>query len=209
MLNFCRLKNSNTFFLIFVLFVSTIPIHSQDRNSSQNSISTRRTFLNWHQGLGLATWSAWLATNLAGEGKYNEDKNFYKLRDNLPDQILTSYLIQPSNDKLFLYSVVKNFREEEGLSQHGQLAYLTFGLYSATAIMAFTAPSKIEDNRTEGWSTILTHKSMIFIHLPAMLMLPTLGQKLEHGTYADLQNMRNVGWLGFSALTVSIATFYF
>lgn len=164
--------------------------------------------MNWHQGLGFATWASWLATNLAGEGNYNEDKQFYKLRDTLPNQILTSYLAQPSDDKLLLYSIVKNYHEE-GTSQHGQLAYLTVGLYTATAFLSFAAPAKLENEPTEGWSTILTHKSMIFLHLPAMLLLPSLGQKLEHGTYGDLQNMRNVGWLGFSALTVSIATFYF
>lgn len=206
-----RLKIHYLILPLYILFgtFSNGSLFSDETKNIQSDLIKRRNYLNWHQGLGFVTWTSWLATNLVGEGKYNEDKEFYKLRDTLPNQILSSYLIQPSDDKLLLYSIVKNYREEERLSQHGQLAYLTFGLYTATAYFAFAAPSKVDTEPTEGWSTILTHKSMIFIHLPAMLLLPSLGQKLEHGTYNDLQNMRNVGWLGFSALTISIATFYF
>ena len=99
-------------------------------------VSTRRTYLNWHQGLGLATWVSWLATNIAGEEEYKEKYKFYKLRDNLPNQLLAYYAVEPSNDKLFLYYVVKNFEEKEH-SSHGQLGYLTFGLYTATAAFSF------------------------------------------------------------------------
>lgn len=193
---------------VFLNLVTNSILNAEPTPQNRESLNSRRTYLNWHQGLGLAAWGSWLATNLAGEAKYNEDKFFYKLRDTLPSQILTSYLIEPSNDKLLLYTITKNYHEE-GTSEHGKLAYLTVGLYSASAYFAFMAPGKIDDTRTEGWSTIFTHKAMIFVHLPAMLALPSLGQKLEHGTAQDLENMRNVGWLGFSAFTISIASFYF
>jgi hypothetical protein len=206
------MKNlKSTFWISVYVFLNLMTnsiLNAEPTSQNRETLNTRRTYLNWHQGLGLAAWGSWLATNIAGEAKYNEDKFFYKLRDTLPSQILTSYLIEPSNDKLLLYTITKNYHEE-GTSEHGKLAYLTVGLYSASAYFAFMAPGKIDDTRTEGWSTIFTHKAMIFIHLPAMLALPSLGQKLEHGTAQDLENMRNVGWLGFSALTISIASFYF
>jgi hypothetical protein len=206
------MKNlKSTFWISVYVFLNLMTnsiLNAEPTSQNRETLNTRRTYLNWHQGLGLAAWGSWLATNIAGEAKYNEDKFFYKLRDTLPSQILTSYLIEPSNDKLLLYTITKNYHEE-GTSEHGKLAYLTVGLYSASAYFAFMAPGKIDDTRTEGWSTIFTHKAMIFVHLPAMLALPSLGQKLEHGTAQDLENMRNVGWLGFSALTISIASFYF
>ncbi len=202
--------NQKIFYLaiVYILINFNSTLFSQTITQNRESLNSRRTYLNWHQGLGLAAWGSWLATNLAGEASYNEDKPLYKLRDTLPSQILTSYLLEPTNDKLLLYTITKNYHEE-GTSEHGKLAYLTVGLYSASAYFAFMAPGKIEDTRTEGWNTIFTHKAMIFIHLPAMLLLPSLGQKLEHGTAQDLENMRNVGWLGFSALSISIASFYF
>ncbi len=202
--------NQKIFYLaiVYILINFNSTLFSQTITQNRESLNSRRTYLNWHQGLGLAAWGSWLATNIAGEAKYNEDKSFYKLRDTLPSQILTSYLIEPTNDKLLLYTITKNYHEE-GTSEHGKLAYLTVGLYSASAYFAFMAPGKIDDTRTEGWSTIFTHKAMIFVHLPAMLALPSLGQKLEHGSAQDLENMRNVGWLGFSALSISIASFYF
>jgi hypothetical protein len=203
------MKDLERFFIyLFICIATSSILNAEPVSQNRESLNSRRTYLNWHQGLGLAAWGSWLATNIAGEAKYNEDKNFYKLRDTLPSQILTSYLIEPSNDKLLLYTITKNYHEE-GTSEHGKLAYLTVGLYSASAYLAFMAPGKIDDTRTEGWSTIFTHKAMIFVHLPAMLALPSLGQKLEHGSAQDLENMRNVGWLGFSALTISIASFYF
>ncbi len=193
---------------IFIKIPASSKLSAEPISQNKESLNSRRTYLNWHQGLGLAAWGSWLATNIAGEAKYNEDKAFYKLRDTLPSQILNSYLLEPSNDKLLYYTIAKNYHEE-GTSEHGKLAYLTVGLYSASAYFAFMAPGKIEDTRTEGWSTIFTHKAMIFVHLPTILVLPSLGQKLEHGTAQDLENMRNVGWLGFSALSISIASFYF
>lgn len=174
--------------------------------SEESSNTKRRSYLNWHQGLGLATWVSWLATNLAGEAAYKEDYKFYKLRDTLPNQILAAYAVEPTNDKLFIYYAVKNF-EEKGGSTHGQLGYLTFGLYTASAAFAFLSPAKTDNSPEEGWNTIWTHKSMIFIHLPAMLALPYIGANMH--TAKDVDNMRAIGWIGFSALSVSIATFYF
>ena len=46
---------------------------------------------------------------------------------------------------------------------------------------------------------------MIFIHLPAMLALPYIGANLH--TAQDVDRMREIGWLGFSALTISIEAF--
>ena len=189
-----------------ILLLSLFLLNSLTNPLISDEISSRRSYLNWHQGLGLATWGTWLATNIAGEQKYKEEHGYFELRDKLPNQILTSYLIQPSNDKLLLYYAIKNF-EEEGHSSHGQLGALTFVLYSATASMAFLSPGRLNDVPEEGWTTMFTHKSMIFIHLPAMISLAYLGSNLEEAR--DLENMRNIGWAGFSALTVSLATFYF
>ncbi|MBP7284059.1 MAG: hypothetical protein KBA66_20920 [Leptospiraceae bacterium] len=190
------------FFAFILIYIFTV----SNTFSEETSNTKRRTYLNWHQGLGLATWVSWLATNLAGEEEYREKYKFYQLRDNLPNQLLAYYAVEPSNDKLLLYYVVKNFEEKEH-STHGQLGYLTFGLYTASAAFAFLSPAKIDNSPEEGWNTIWTHKSMIFIHLPAMLALPYIGANMH--TAKDVDNMRAIGWIGFSALSVSIATFYF
>jgi hypothetical protein len=110
------MKNLKYILWILIFLFINIPINSilnaEPVSQNKDSLNSRRTYLNWHQGLGLAAWGSWLATNIAGEAKYNEDKAFYKLRDTLPSQILNSYLLEPSNDKILYYTIAKNYHEE-------------------------------------------------------------------------------------------------
>ncbi|MCB1191446.1 MAG: hypothetical protein H7A23_19545 [Leptospiraceae bacterium] len=197
----------NRFLILLCLF--TFSLYAEEKSISSKYLKKRRSYLEWHQALGLATWVSWLATNVAGEASYKEEYSKYKLSRRLPNYILTSYLMAPSDDKLLLYAMSKRGYEEP-MGNHGKLGFLTFTLYGATAFLSFMAPKKVDVTPQKGWSTIFTHKAMIFIHLPCMLALPYLGEKAVHNASAQgLTDMRNVGWLGFAALSVSIATFYF
>lgn len=203
-------KKTIMFAVMVVLFyILSFSLAAEDTTFSADYLKKRRSYLEWHQALGLATWVSWLATNMAGEVEYKEKYSLYKLYNRLPNYILSSYLLEPSNDKLLLYALSKQSYEEP-TGNHGKLGFLTFTLYSATAILSFMAPKKIDTGPQKGWSTIFSHKAMIFIHLPCMLALPYLGEKAVHDASAQgLTDMRNVGWLGFGALSLSIATFYF
>ncbi|EPG67209.1 hypothetical protein [Leptospira wolffii] len=177
---------------------------AEERKKERETIETRRTLLNWHQGLGLLTWGFWLATNLAGEKSLSHLHKEY-------EPFATFFLAQNPQQNLPVYTYlmqVSPWDGDPGGSTHKSLAGTTFTLYALTAGLAFFSPSKSFE-REEGLSTIFTHKAMIWIHLPAMLALPFIGQQIPKDGHSAADTMRTVGWAGFSAFTVSIAVFYF
>jgi hypothetical protein len=119
-------------------------------------------------------------------------------------------LSNPSQNGLLYYGIMNASPwDSKSASTHKSLAAATFLMYSATAGLAFFSPGKLQPDREEGWTSIFTHKAMIFIHLPSMIGLAVLGGQVEKGGPHTVHQMQNVGWLGFSAITVAIATFYF
>ncbi|TGJ99741.1 hypothetical protein EHO59_15100 [Leptospira semungkisensis] len=180
---------------------------TEDRQKEKESLETRRSLLNWHQGLGLLTWGFWLATNLAGERSLSHLHKEY--------QPFADYLLiqDPHNthNSYTAYTLLMNaspWDGDPGGSTHKSLAGTTFTLYALTAGLAFFSPSK-KLEREPGLSTIFTHKALIWVHLPAMLALPFIGEQIpKHGPSAA-HTMEAVGWTGFAAFTMSIAVFYF
>ncbi|TQE76551.1 hypothetical protein [Leptospira noguchii] len=122
----------------------------------------------------------------------------------------TYFLFKDPANNLPLYFVLKSNEEWEAKhsgSFHKQLAYSTFGMYLLTASLAFFAPQRIvdsEDSDVNIYSPIFAHKALIPLHLAAMLILPSLGQRIEkHGPEAA-RDMQQVGWAGFGAFTLSL-----
>jgi hypothetical protein len=187
-------------FLVQSNAVNSSPPSSKDKDTVQR----RRSMLEWHQITGFATWGFWLATNIAGEQAKDSYRKEYEPLANI---VLLS---NPAQNGILYYAIMDS-SPWESKSSHGHepLAAATFLLYGATAGLSFLSPSKLQADREEGWSSIFTHKAMIFIHLPSMIGLAALGPQIETGGPKTLQQMQNVGWLGFGALTVAIATFYF
>lgn len=175
-----------------------------DRKKERDRLELRRSFLNWHQGLGLLTWGFWLATNLAGERALSHLHREYQ-------PFADFVLLSNPQQNLAAYNLILNaspWTGDPGGNTHKSLAGTTFTLYALTAGLAFLAPSNTLV-REPGLTTIFTHKAMIWIHLPAMLALPFLGQEIPKGGPGAAHRMEVVGWTGFAAFTISIATFYF
>lgn len=174
------------------------------------SIKRRRNMLEWHQIAGIATWFSWLATNLAGE---NAEKNYHREFEPYARAMLILNPTQNSTQSYMLYQYIMNVSpwdtSDSQRRQHSELAYTTVTLYAVTAGLAFLSPSSVNLEREAGWSTIFTHKAMIFIHLPAMLALPAMGEATKTGGPASVHRMQEVGWAGFSALSVAMFAFYF
>ena len=168
--------------------------------------SKRKNYLNWHQTLGLAAWASWLATNLAGEQARGSFKKEYEPYANL------AFLLNPSQNGPLYYYIMKSSPWDSSDYQrrlHATLGLTTFALYSATAFFSFTAPSKEDTAPEPGWSSIFTHKAMILIHLPAMLAMPYYSSQIHSKGPEAVNGMRNAGWIGFSALSIAMFTFYF
>ncbi|WP_246048800.1 hypothetical protein [Leptospira sarikeiensis] len=176
----------------------------QALQKEKDNIETRRSMLDWHQKLGLLTWGFWLATNIVGEQALSNLKREY--------EPFANYLLlsdPQKNAPLYLALMnVSPWDSESSGSSHASLAYTTFTLYSITAVLAFFSPSKTIE-REYGLNTIFTHKAMIWIHLPAMLSMPFLGEKISKEGPSAAETMRTVGWAAFGAFSVSIAVFYF
>ena len=189
---------------------SNITTKSKQSNYDNKSIKRRRNMLEWHQILGIATWFSWLATNLSGE---RAEKSFYKEYEPYAIAVLVLNPTGNSTQSYFLYQTMMNASPWDSTDslkrQHTQLAYTTFSLYALTAGLAFLSPSSVSLEREEGWSTIFTHKAMIFIHLPAMLALPILGAETHRNGPEAVHKMQAVGWTGFSALSIALVAFYF
>ncbi|EMK21753.1 hypothetical protein [Leptospira kirschneri] len=122
----------------------------------------------------------------------------------------TYFLLKDPANNFPLYFVLKSNEEWEAKhsgSFHKQLAYSTFGMYLLTAGLAFFAPKRVvdsEDSDVNVYSPIFAHKALIPLHLAAMLILPSLGQRIEkHGPEAA-RDMQQVGWAGFGAFTLSL-----
>ncbi|TGM98805.1 hypothetical protein [Leptospira dzoumogneensis] len=177
---------------------------SKDLQKEKERVELRRSLLDWHQGLGLATWMFWLATNIVGEQALSNLKREYEPYANY-------LLISDPQKNLILYTALMKaspWDSESSGSMHSALAGTTFALYTITAGLAFFSPSKSLE-REPGLSTIFTHKAMIWIHLPAMLALPFIGERISKEGPSAANEMRAVGWAGFGAFSVSIAVFYF
>ncbi|EPG75614.1 hypothetical protein LEP1GSC058_2303 [Leptospira fainei serovar Hurstbridge str. BUT 6] len=175
-----------------------------DRKKERDRLELRRSFLNWHQGLGLLTWGFWLATNLAGERALSHLHREYQ-------PFADFVLLSNPQQNLLAYNLILNaspWTGDPGGNTHKSLAGTTFTLYALSAGLAFLAPSNTLA-REPGLTTIFTHKAMIWIHLPAMLALPFLGQEVPKNGPGAAHRMEAVGWTGFAAFTISIATFYF
>lgn len=171
---------------------------------NKNQIERRRSFLEWHQLTGFATWGLWLATNLAGEKAKDSYKKEYEPIANVV------LLANPNQNALLYYGIMQvSPYDSKGGATHGSLAGATFLMYSITAGLAFFSPSKLQSDREEGWTTIFTHKAAIFVHLPSMLALASLGSQVQKGGPHVINEMQTIGWVGFGALSLSIATFYF
>lgn len=208
---------------IFLFFIFVYSLLSQDFN--QNSL--RREMLAYHQLFGMLTWVSWLTTNLYGEQAI---KSMYRKSDQISRAILLSnpqnndlfyllsikevdrkslswyYLISKDPQNFFYWSLRINDEWESKKSEdiHKNFARVTFGLYTITAILAFTAPeSKFEEDSYSGIPPILVHKSMIPIHLISMIGLYSISQKIEKRGPEYAFRMQRVGWLGFSALSIA------
>ena len=169
-------------------------------------LSKRKNYLSWHQTMGLVTWASWLATNLAGEQARGSFRKEYEPYANL------AFLLNPSQNAPLYYYIMKSSPWDSDDSQrrlHSTLGLTTFALYSATAFLSFTAPSKEDTAPEPGWSSIFTHKAMILIHLPAMLAMPYYSSQIHSRGPEAVNGMRNAGWIGFSALSIAMFTFYF
>lgn len=174
------------------------------------SIKLRRKMLEWHQVTGFLTWFSWLATNVAGE---RAEKSYHKEFEPYARAMLVLNPMNDTSQSYLLYQFILHVSPWDSSDsqhrEHVQLAYTTVSLYAVTAGLAFLSPTPVNLDREPGWSTIFTHKSMILIHLPSMLALPFLGAKIHQGGPEAVQRMQYVGWTGFSALSIAIATFYF
>jgi hypothetical protein len=214
--------------MFFIFFSLTVSIFSQEKSQQDISkIELRRNLLKTHQFLGFSTLILWLATNLEGEKalknlyktsdqyaryllamnpQYNKDPlyNYYILKQ--PDRhsfTAEYYLLQDPNKNLQTYLMLKSTEEwyaSKNGERHKKLAYLTTVFYALTATTAFLAPEGIPTNY-KGYDSLFFHKLMIPIHLSAMLLLPSLGEKIEHKGYYAALKMKQTGWIGFSALT--------
>ncbi len=128
------------------------------------------------------------------------------------NSISADYLLlkDPTNNAP-LYFALKSNEEWEARksgSMHRNLASATFAMYAVTASLAYIAPSRIETEESDSsprvFSPLLAHKAMIPIHLLSMLMLPSLGMQIgKEGPHAA-QQMSDVGWAGFGALSVAV-----
>jgi hypothetical protein len=213
-LNLSFLYNQNQFYSIesnsLQAQSSDTAKSSKPLNYDTQSIKRRRNMLDWHQIAGIATWFSWLATNIAGE---NAAKNYHREFEPYARAMLILNPTQNSTQSFMLYQYIMNVSpwdtSDSQRRQHSELAYTTFTLYAVTASLAFLSPSSVNLEREPGWSTIFTHKAMIFIHLPAMLALPVLGADTKTGGPASVHRMQEVGWTGFSALSVAMFAFYF
>ncbi|PJZ69458.1 hypothetical protein CH373_15290 [Leptospira perolatii] len=167
-------------------------------------IQTRRSMLTWHQGLGMLTWTFWLAANLSGENALRHLKREY-------EPFANYLLLSNPNQNALAYSLLIHaspWDSETPGSIHKSLAYTAFGLYLTTATMAIFAPTRPLE-REPGLTTIFTHRAMILIHLPAMLSLPFIGMDIAKEGPSAAHRMQAVGWAGWGALSVAIAVFYF
>lgn len=167
-------------------------------------MQTRRSMLEWHQLAGFVTWGLWLATNLEGERiagshrRVGEDSmRLLWLSD--PDRYTPLYLLYQENAER---------HTTKSSSTHIGLAAATGVAYAITASLALFAPSVYDAAEHDGFDSIWWHKALAFIHLAAMIALPALAHRAEEGP-EGVQTMRNVGWTGFGALSMSIAVLYF
>lgn len=210
---------------IVIFFVLVYSLFSE--NSNYNSL--RREMLTYHQLFGMLTWVSWLATNLYGEQAI---KTMYRTSDQISRVILLSNPYPYNSDFLYYVSLNELYRKnlswyyliskepqnlfywflrinDEWYSKksgevHKNLARTTFGLYTITAILAFTAPeSSFKENSYSGIPPILIHKAMIPIHLFSMIGLYAISQKIEKKGPEYAVRMQNLGWIGFGALSIA------
>ena len=210
---------------------SVSPVHAEQ---SRDSLARRREFLNWHQIMGMTTLGLWLATNLAGDEaneslystadeqarflllanpQYSSDPLYYAaIQQPGPRSFAAEYYLSrdPANN-LGLYLAMKSneeWKSRKSGNLHKTLAYATFASYALTAGLAYFAPERIESNEP-GIDSIFFHKAMIPFHLAAMLMLPKLGEEIEHRGPGAAEDMEHVGWAGFGALSIAFFTITF
>jgi len=193
--------------VLSLMFLSTLvhgeTIPSQTTTPDDGTTSLRREMLQWHQIAGMATWGLWLATNIEGE------RALHTLRRKFEPEANYLLLSNPQENLLLYYATLQQSEWEStsGLSTHRNLAYATVSAYALTAALSMLAPSRVRES--DEFDTISAHKLLALVHLAAIASLPTLGRQIERGGPAAAQRMKNVGWAGFGALTMSIAVFYF
>ncbi|MBM9579450.1 hypothetical protein JWG45_20100 [Leptospira sp. 201903070] len=125
------------------------------------------------------------------------------------------FLLKDPANNLPLYLALKSEEEWEAKSSgsfHKQLAYATFGMYALTAGLAYFAPKRIvdsEDSDVNIYSPIFAHKALIPIHLAALLLMPSLGEKIGKNGPDAAREMQQVGWVGFGALSISLLVITF
>jgi hypothetical protein len=217
-------------FVTFLLFLFAL----NNLKGEEENLKLRRSLLSWHQTAGLTTWTLWLATNLVGEKAYKtmyrksdefaryilitnpqySNDPFYFLAIQPPDKksIAANYLLLKDPEKnLPLYLTLKQGEEYEARkygSTHAILARATFISYVLTASFAFSAPPVIQFQDRGGIDSIFFHKSMIPIHLASMVYLAKLSNDVEHKKGAA-REMKNTGWVGFTALSIALITITF
>ncbi|MBU43748.1 MAG: hypothetical protein CMN76_11050 [Spirochaetaceae bacterium] len=217
--------------MLFLLLATPAVLRAQP---TRDSLQRRREYLDLHQIMGMTTLGLWLATNLAGE-EANEslyssaDENarmlllanpqyandpvyFLAIQEPGPRSFAAEYFLSrdPANN-LGLYLALKSqeeWRSRKSGNLHRSLAYATFASYAITAGLAYFAPERIQSTEP-GIDSIFFHKAMIPFHLAAMLMLPRLGEQIEHRGPAAAEEMEHVGWAGFGALSIAFFTITF
>jgi hypothetical protein len=131
--------------------------------------------------------------------------------------IAADYLLlkDPVNNAPLYFALKSNeeWEAKHSASLHRNLASATFGMYALTAGLAYFAPSRIESEDSSSgsriYSPLIAHKAMIPVHLLSMLMLPSLGMKIgKEGPHAA-QQMSDLGWAGFGALSIAVLVITF
>jgi hypothetical protein len=61
---------------------------------------------------------------------------------------------------------------------HRELAFLTIGTYTATALLALATPPPLV--RRKQWSSISTHKTLAWVHLTGLVVTPTIGLMIKN-----------------------------
>lgn len=223
------MRNGFILFSVFLFSFSALACEEEE------SFSTRRTMLQAHQLAGMATWALWLATNLEGERALdslyrrsdeiarlqlinrpaysNDPLYFLALQSPGRHSISAAYfLAKDPVANLPMYAALTRQDEWEASRSggtHKGLAAATLGMYAVTASLAMFAPRGPKIENESGYSPTVLHKSMIPLHLLAMLALPTLGRSIEKEGPDAARRMQNVGWGGFGALSIAFFSMTF
>ncbi len=221
-------------FALYAFLLFWLPIASLRAEPTRESLETRRDYLDLHQVMGMTTLGLWLATNLVGDEakeslystadeqarylllanpSYSSDPLYYlAIQQPGPRSFAAEYFLSrdPANNAA-LYLALKSreqWKSRKSGSMHRNLAYATFASYAITAGLAYFAPEGIKSDEP-GIDSIFFHKAMIPFHLAAMLMLPRLGEEIEHRGPSAAEDMEHVGWAGFGALSIAFFTITF